>query len=127
MLFVPLWQLLPAYVRQRWLTQHDGRPGYRARVWLETRDRSRSRRRHLDDCEPAQEHFSFGRDRRTLGRRAHCVSTDCRSDRVEFAHRDSGKGQRLAGVWRCDHDHWFRYQRAQESVAAECARSRAPA
>ena len=89
MLFVPLWQLLLPYVGKRWLPQHVGRSGYRARVWIETRDRSRSRRRHLDDCEPQQERFPFSHRGRALGNGPHGIATYSRGDRVEFAHRDS--------------------------------------
>ena len=122
-----LWQLLPAYVGKHWLPQHARRPWYRARVWIETRDRSRSRHRDLDDCEPQQERFSFSHRGRALGNGPHSVATCCRCDRVEFAYRDSGESERLVGIRRRDHDHLFGNQRAQASVAEERARSRPPA
>ena len=127
MLFVPLWQLLLPYVGKRWLPQHVGRSRHRARVWIETRDRSRSRHRYLDDCEPPQERFPFSHRGRTLGDGPYCIATRCRGDRVEFAYRDSGASEWLVGIRRRDHDHLFRDQRAQARVTEERARSRPPA
>src|SRR5215213_5337714 len=83
------------YARERWLTQHDGYLEYRPRVWLETRDRSRSRCRYLNHCEPSQEYFPFSARGRAVGGWTHCVATPGRCHRVEFARRDPGKSQQL--------------------------------